>query len=232
MLCLQLKDNLCSIGPTASDIAQAQFNQAQQRVAFTDPIDEPATTFKLSDKNETIRIIRVFCECCTRNWPLSCQNVHYKNAKREDVYLGGIFGSVQHCLGGHEGRGAWYPCLRHLCGTAGAHVQDLGHAEVRDLGGHAGRQEDVVGGQVAVDDGRRELVEVAQPEGHLQQDGAANLGWEGTVCVQTAAEGGGQVLHHQLRQLGACLHTHAQELDYVRVVELPKQLTLCSKSEK
>ena len=114
---------------------------------------------------------------------------------------------------------------------ARAHIQDLGHAEVRNFGSHAGRQEDVVGGQVTVDDGRRELVEITQPEGHLQQDAAANLGREGTVRVQTAAEGGGQVFHHQLGQLGACLHTHAQELDYVWVVELPKQLTLCSKSE-
>ena len=80
-----------------------------------------------------------------------------------------------------------------------------------------------------MDDGRRELVEVAQPEGYLQQDAAADVCWEGTVCIQTAAEGGGQVLHHQLWQLRACLHTHAQELDYVRVVELPEQLTLCSK---
>ena len=231
MLCLQLTDNLCSIGPTASDIAQALFDQAQQRVAFTDPIDEPATPFKLIDRNSFVWISRVFCIHSTWCRPLSTQSVHYKNTKREDVYLGGIFGPVQHCLRRHEGRGAWYPRLRHLCGTAGAHVQDLGHAEVRDLGGHAGRQEDIVGGQVTVDDGRRELVEVAQPEGHLQQDAAANLGWEGTVRVQTAAEGCGQVLHHQLRQLGACLHAHAQELDYVRVVELPKQLTLCSKSE-
>ena len=147
-------------------------------------------------------------------------------------YLGGILWPGQHCLGGHEGGGAWCLRLRHLCSTVGTHVQDLGHAEVGDLGGHAGRQEDVIGGQVAVDDGRRELVKVAQPEGHLQQDGAANLGWEGTVRVQTAAKGCGKVLHHQLRKLGACLHTHTQELDYVRVVELPKQLTLCSKSEK
>ena len=73
-----------------------------------------------------------------------------------------------------------------------------------------------------MDDRRRGLVEVAQPEGHLQQDTIANLSWEGTVRVQTAAEGGGQVLHHQLGQLGACLHTHTQELDYVRVVESPK----------
>ena len=42
-----------------------------------------------------------------------------------------------------------------------------------------------------MDDGRRELVEVVQPKDHLQQDAAANLGWEGTVHVQTAAEGGG-----------------------------------------
>ena len=55
MLCLQLTDNICSIGPTASDIAQALFNQAQQRVAFTDPIDGLATTVKLSDKNDTLR---------------------------------------------------------------------------------------------------------------------------------------------------------------------------------
>ena len=119
------------------------------------------------------------------------------------------FGLTGIASGGHEGSGAWCLRLRHLCSTAGAHVQDLGYTEVRDLGGHAGRQEDVVGGQVAVDDRRRELVEVAQPEGHLQQDATTNLSWEGTMRIQTAAESGGQVLHHQLGQLGACLHTHA-----------------------
>ena len=73
-----------------------------------------------------------------------------------------------------------------------------------------------------MDEGRRELVEVAQSEGHLEKDGAAGLGGEGSVHVQTAEEGGGQVLHHQFRQLGACLQTNAQELDYVRVVESSK----------
>ena len=80
-----------------------------------------------------------------------------------------------------------------------------------------------------MDDGRRELVEVAQPEGHFQHDTTADLSGEGTVCVQTAAEGSGQVLHHQLGQLRVCFHTHTQELDYVGMVELSKQLTLCSK---
>ena len=74
-------------------------------------------------------------------------------------------------------------------------------------------------------------MEVAQPEGHLEKNGAAGLCGEGSVHVQVAAEGGGKVLHHQLGQLGACLYTHAQELDYVRVVELAKQLTLCSKPD-
>ena len=71
--------------------------------------------------------------------------MHRENTKREDVHFGGILGPGKHCLGGHEGGGAWYLCLCHLCSTAGAHIQDLGHAEVRDLGSHAGRQEDVVG---------------------------------------------------------------------------------------
>ena len=82
-----------------------------------------------------------------------------------------------------------------------------------------------------MDDGRRELVEVAQPKGHLEKNGRAGIGRKGSVCVQTAAEGGGHVLHHQLGQLGARFHMHAQELDYVWVVESPKQLTLCSKSD-
>ena len=47
--------------------------------------------------------------------------------------------------------------------------------------------------------------------------------------IQTVADGGRQVLHHQFRQLQACLHTHTQELDYVWVVELPKKLTLGGK---
>ena len=73
-----------------------------------------------------------------------------------------------------------------------------------------------------MDDGRRELVEVAQPDGHLEKDGAAGLGGEGSVHVQTVAEGCRQVLHHQFGKLRACLHTHAQELDYMWVVKLPK----------
>ena len=47
-----------------------------------------------------------------------------------------------------------------------------------------------------MDDWRRELVEVAQPKGHLEKNGAAGLSGEGSVRVQTAAEGGGKVLHH------------------------------------
>ena len=74
-------------------------------------------------------------------------------------------------------------------------------------------------------------MEVVQPEGHLEKNGAAGLSGESSMRVQTAAEGGGKVLHHQLGQLGACLYTHAQELDYVRVVELAKQLRLCSKPD-
>ena len=73
-----------------------------------------------------------------------------------------------------------------------------------------------------MDDWRRELVEVAQPEGHLEKNGAAGLSGEGSVRVQTVVEGGGKVLHNQFGKLGACLYTHAQELDYVRLVELPK----------
>ena len=73
-----------------------------------------------------------------------------------------------------------------------------------------------------MDDWRRELVEVAQPEGHLEKNGAAGLSGKGSVRVQTVADGGRKVLHHQLGQLGACLYMHAQELDYVRVVELAK----------
>ena len=65
-------------------------------------------------------------------------------------------------------------------------------------------------------------MEVAQPECHLEKNGVAGLSGEGSVRVQTAAEGSGKVLHHQLGQLGACLHTHAQELDDVWVVELAK----------
>ena len=82
-----------------------------------------------------------------------------------------------------------------------------------------------------MDDGRRELVEVAQPEGHLQQDAIANLSGESTIHIHTTAKSGGQVLHHQLGKLRTFFHMHTQELDYMRVVELSKQLALCSKTD-
>ena len=40
-----------------------------------------------------------------------------------------------------------------------------------------------------MDDGRRELVQVAQTEGHLEKDSAAGVDGEGTVCVQILTEG-------------------------------------------
>ena len=80
-----------------------------------------------------------------------------------------------------------------------------------------------------MDDGRREFVEIAQAECHFKQDATAYLGWEMAMFIQTEAEGGGKVFHHQFGKLGACLHTYTHELDYVGVVELSKQFTLCNK---
>ena len=66
--------------------------------------------------------------------------MHHENTKREDVDFGGVLGPGKHCLGWHEGGGALRLRLCQLCRTARAHVQDLGHAKVRDLGSHTGCQ--------------------------------------------------------------------------------------------
>ena len=64
----------------------------------------------------------------------------------------------------HVDAGPW--CRGH--GGCSSHTRhDTSHAQARYLGGKPLVQENVSGGQVAVDDGRRSLVEVGEAAGHV-----------------------------------------------------------------
>ena len=63
---------------------------------------------------------------------------------------------------------------RSLChGGCNSHTRhDTSHAQIGDLCHHLRVQENVSGRQVAVDDGRRSLVQVGQAARHVVQHGA------------------------------------------------------------
>ena len=131
-------------------------------------------------------------------------------------------------LWGHVDGGSW--SLGHGGRSQSRH--DAGHAEVRYLGRHAGVQEDVSGGQVAVDDGRTVAVQEGEAAGHVVQDGAlqaqgeVGLGRRRRLRIQHVVEAGQELLHDQRWHSRAGQEAHAQELDDVRVAEGAHQLTL------
>ena len=73
-------------------------------------------------------------------------------------------------------------CVKRLT-CSGGQVEAPGHTQIRDLGCHVGSEEDIVGREISVNDGRNLAahVEVAQAQNHVMKDGIADILWENTV---------------------------------------------------
>ena len=58
-----------------------------------------------------------------------------------------------------------------------------------------GGEEDIVGREISVNDGRSLAVEVAQAQSHIMKNAVADLLWENTVLLNAGGEVGGEKLH-------------------------------------
>ena len=67
-------------------------------------------------------------------------------------------------------------------------IKNPGHAQIRDLGCHIGGEEDIVGREISVNDGRSLAVEIAQAQCHIIKDGVADLLWEDAILVNAVGE--------------------------------------------
>ena len=79
--------------------------------------------------------------------------------------------------------------------TVRGQVEDSCHTQIRDLGCHVGGEEDIVGREISVNDGRSLAVEVAQAQSHIMKDGVADLLWENAMLLNAGGEVGGEKLH-------------------------------------
>ena len=74
-------------------------------------------------------------------------------------------------------------------------VEDPGHTQIRYLGCHVGSEEDIVGREISVNDGRGLAVEVVQTKRHIMKDGVAYLLWENAILLDAVGEVDGEKLH-------------------------------------
>ena len=104
-----------------------------------------------------------------RDRPLVGGEVHHEDAEREGVDFRVVVrlqreGLWRH-VGGRAGR------LRQVQAATGLKLDHARDAKVADLGRHVGREQHVVGREVAVDDGRGVPVQVGQAQRHVAEDG-------------------------------------------------------------
>ena len=151
-------------------ILQASLHHLDQRVGLSqlaqDLLHVVVTTLQLSATDHHPSLVHVGGSKWLGEGFREKENGH--NTQGEDVYCDIVSRLVFQGLWGHVDGGSW--SLGHGGRSQSRH--DAGHAEVRYLGRHAGVQEDVSGGQVAVDDGRTVAVQEGEAVCHVQQDGA------------------------------------------------------------
>jgi hypothetical protein len=74
-------------------------------------------------------------------------------------------------------------------------IEDPGHTQVGNFSGHVGGEEDIVGREISMNDGRGLAVEKIQAKSHFVKDGIANLLWKNSILLDTRSEVGGKKLH-------------------------------------
>ena len=164
-------------------------------------------------------------------WPgsgkLSCQHLNSQYPIREAIQLVCVRGSVHLRLWGHVG------CTPGHLGEAG-HVlvtsHQLAHAKVCDLGLPLLGQEDIVAGEVTVDDVIG--VEVGKGQRHVVAEidlGVEGKGRGGGSLFQQGSEAGVQQFHEKDRVPGA-FFVGAEVLDDVGVFDGAKYLALVVKA--
>ena len=133
------------------------------------------------------------CPTCGSGHLAITEYVDHQNAIGELINTCVVFRVGYHYLWWHVGRSARDLC--HAADLQNGQVEDPGHTKIRDLGCHVGGKENVVGGEVSVNDGRSLTVEVAQTQSHIMKDGLADLLWENAILLIAGGEVGGEKLH-------------------------------------
>ena len=141
-----------------------------------------------------------------------------QHTKRETVHLRVVGGILSEGLRRHVGR-----CPRRLgelhC-TFRGEIEDPSDAEVGDFCDHIGGEEDVVCGEVTVDDGRGVAVKVGKTQGDVVKHGDLQVARDVGLRLDAGRQTRGQVLHNYHGCARSLFYVDAQKLHNVRVPQV------------
>ena len=153
---------------------------------------------------------------------LASQYLNFKYSERETVDLLGVDGRISEGLWRHVDQGPW---ARGVGGQAWVDTEELGHTEVGDLGSAAGNQQDIVAGEVAMDDVIG--VEVIQSQGYVVAQGDLDMvGQRLLGSLEKTGEAFVHEFHEQHREAGVGVLGGPEVLDYVGVLHCVEEVAL------
>ena len=198
-------------------------------MGVSDILEVLISSLHLSAWHHHVRIAGVSTKSLPWDGPPAAKHVNHEVAVSKVVHVGGVDGSSYQSLGWHVG--GCTGARGHLRHTGGTQVEYFGDAEIRDLGAHVRRKQDIVGSEVAVDDRiGGTTMEVTQAHTNITKNRVAALIGEFAMAVDTRSEGGVQPLHEQHWDRRALVEVNPQELDDVRVTQPAQHLTLAFES--
>ena len=109
-------------------------------------------------------------------------------------------------------------------------VDNFRHSKIGDFCSHICREEDIIGGKIAMNEGRIAAVEIAETENNIIDDGVAYFWWHDAMSFDAAGQVGVQLLHHENGACGITLKVDTEKLNYVRMVKIAEYTTFSHKS--
>ena len=191
-----------------------------------DEVDVGFTTLTIGDRylNSSYSITWIFDHFAsgTRLRELACQDLNFNYSERETVNLVGVDGRISEGLWRHVDQGPW---TRGVGGQAWVDTEELGHTEVGDLGSAASNQQDIVAGEVAMDDVIG--VEVIQSQGYVVAQGDLDMvGQRLLGSLEKTGEAFIHKFHQQHREARVRILGGPEVLDYVGVLHRVEEVAL------
>ena len=111
-------------------------------------------------------------------------------------------------------------------------VDNFCHSKIRDFCFHICREKDVIGGKIAMNEGRITAMEVAETKNNIMDDGVAYFLWHDAMSFDAPGQIGVELLHHKNRACRITLKVDTEKLNNVRMVKIAKYATFHDKSLK
>ena len=207
-------------------VVEAAEGHWEEGVGGVDEIDVGLTTLTIGNRyrNSSYSITSIFDHFTsgTRVREPACHDLNFNYSKRKTVDLLRVDGRISEGLRWHVDQGPW----AHGVGChAWVDTEELGHTEVGDLGSATSDQQDIVAGEVAMDDIIG--VEVIQSQGYVvAQDDLDMVGQWLMGSLEKMGEAFIHEFHQQHWEAGVRVLGGSEVLDYVGVFHGVEEVAL------